>query len=295
MNRESMKWTKQQAKEWMRWAATAYDVVRLVEPEEQRVISGETMAPTDQSCFTIWKKCQRCENCTSVRAMHQRSTIYKLEIRDERNFWVCSRYVEIDGAPCVMETVSDITDSFLLDSTQQDDLSLVIRKYNHLLITDPLTGAYNRRFLDEDFVPSLDCCHRPGLNVNLAVMDLDNFKQINDRYGHLAGDTVLKDVARYWKTQFDSREKNREKLTVRFGGDEMLIIVCGEPFETFERALREKYETMRKISYLSSGETVPFSISFGCAAFSHLEGEKTWDALFALADRQLYDAKKRRV
>lgn len=66
----------------------------------------------------------------------------------------------------------------------------------------------------------------PGLNVNLAVMDLDNFKQINDRYGHLAGDTVFKDVARYWKTQLDSWEKNREKLTVRFGGDEMLIIVC---------------------------------------------------------------------
>lgn len=66
-------------------------------------------------------------------------------------------------------------------------------------------------------------------------------------------------------------------------------------FETFERALREKYEAMRKISYLPAGETVPFSISFGCAAFSHMEGETTWDALFTLADRQLYDAKKRRV
>ena len=62
------------------------------------------------------------------------------------------------------------------------------------------------------------------MTVNVAILDLDDFKATNHRYGHQAGDYLLKDVASFWKLHFAAGEKNKERLVIRYGGDEMLII-----------------------------------------------------------------------
>ena len=79
--------------------------------------------------------------------------------------------------------------------------------YNNLLITDSLTGVYNRRFLDEKFLPSLKCCHDKKIIIGVCVMDFDDFKLVNDTYGHQAGDKLLKEAACFWKQNFNSRKK----------------------------------------------------------------------------------------
>ena len=268
-----------------------FDIVRVVEPLKQKVVDVKTMKETTDVCVSLWGRCSRCENCTSNRVLLTKGRAMKVEILGDRTFFVISRYMLVEGRELVLETVYDASSDFMLESAQRGVVTQLIKGYNHLLVTDPLTGLYNRRFLDEDFVPSLKCCYEEGLAVNLALLDVDGFKQINDRYGHQAGDALLKDIGGFWKKHFDSREKRREKIVVRYGGDEILIIVCAVEPEEFRQSVQRYYGEMRKVCYLSGGERMPFSVSFGFASSREIGSCWLWNKLFAIADKRMYQEK----
>ena len=124
-------------------------------------------------------------------------------------------------------------------------------------------------------------------------MDLDRFKDINDTYGHQAGDVLLKDVRGSGKP-VPSRTNGEERLVIRFGGDEFLILACGTAPEDFRNELARAYEQMRKVCYLNKDVAIPFGITFGVASSSELKNGFDWEALFALADQRLYQGKERR-
>ena len=115
-----------------------------------------------------------------------------------------------------------------------------------MIITDPLTDTYNRRFLDEHFVTSLSCCADNSIPLDIVILDVDDFKKINDTYGHSAGDAVLKDVAAYWRLHFDSREKDRERLVIRYGGDEFIIAARGPSLDEFTGEVMEGLKSIFK-------------------------------------------------
>lgn len=265
-----------------------YTVVRLVHPAQRRVLDLQTLQETDEVCNSLWGRNERCENCTSVRALHKKKNAHKVEFVDDKVFFITSRYVVVDGKPAILELVIDATEDFLANSDQKDAIAQFILDHNDMLITDPLTGLLNRRFLDEHFVAALDCCYDFSVPVNICILDIDKFKAINDKYGHLVGDQVLKDVAGFWKLHFNSREKNQERLVIRYGGDEMLILACGLAPEEFNLKLHEYYEAMRKICFYDEKIHFSFSVSFGSASSLELSPGWKWDDLFALADQRLY-------
>lgn len=285
--------TQEEASTLMRLSQAKNTVVRLVDPVRQHVVDTKGEVVDEEICSSFWGRCERCENCTSLRALRSEGIAYKLELLDERTYLVVSRFARIDGERRILETISDITDSLIMNGSEVDEVGKIINSYNYQLVTDPLTNIFNRRFLDEDFVPSLDCCHEEGITVNLCILDLDDFKLVNDTYGHQAGDALLKDVAGFWKMRYDSRERNAEKIVVRFGGDEILVIACGMDPELFREDIEDSYKHMRKVCYCGDNVTVSFGISFGIASTDELGNEWAWDALFALADKRLYAAKKR--
>lgn len=286
--------TAEEAKQYLDLQAEENDVVRVVDPVTQEVMESTGKSAGDGACCALWGRCERCENCTSLRALQTKGRCYKMEIYNNHTYWILSRYMTIGGKPFVAEIVSDVTDSLLMDSNRRDEVGSIISSYNHLLITDALTGVYNRRFLDENFLPSLDCCHDRGTVVNLAILDLDDFKRVNDSYGHQAGDRLLKDVACFWKLHFDSRRKDRERLTIRYGGDEMLIVTCGIGADAFRAELEKYYRQMRKVCYYSEEINIPFGISFGIASSAEQGADWSWDRLFDMADKRLYDSKAKK-
>jgi len=152
---------------------------------------------------------------------------------------------------------------------------------------DELTGALNRKFLREIFPQELEHSRRLGFPYAILVLDLDNFKQINDTYGHLRGDEVLRALVRLLQRHL--REGDR---IVRYGGDEFVILL---PQTHPEGA----YQVGQKI--LHTLERTPvndllLSASIGVAA-SPRDGW-TWEELFARADQAMYRAKslgKKRV
>jgi diguanylate cyclase (GGDEF)-like protein len=271
-----------------------FQLIRLVEPRRRRVHDIKNGLETSEVCSELWGRCDRCENCTSCRALDIRKSAFKLDILDGEIFLVISRYVVVDGTELVLELVTNSETEMMLGNNQADTIGKIISNYNHLIVTDSLTKLYNRRFLDEHLVPSFRCCGDEDQPVSIAMMDVDDFKVINDTYGHQAGDMLLRDIAGYWRRYFDSRTRNMERYVIRYGGDEFLIVAIGIPVKEFSRMMETIYDRMRKDCIYGDGNYIEFTTSFGIAGSGELEGEWKWDQLLDLADKRLYIKKGER-
>jgi diguanylate cyclase (GGDEF)-like protein len=151
--------------------------------------------------------------------------------------------------------------------------------------TDALTGIANRRALDERLDDEVDHARRLGTNVAFVIADIDNFKSINDRYGHQTGDEVLRAVSRAFA------EAVRElDLAGRFGGEELAAVLPGTQLAGARRLAERVRTAIGELDVRSpDGERIEVTASFGAAAFPTYD---TVEALVAAADGALYDAKR---
>ncbi len=155
------------------------------------------------------------------------------------------------------------------------------RRLIHDLSRDPLTGLYNRRILDEILQES----QQNSSSTGLLLLDVDHFKQINDRYGHECGDQVLKKLAEELTTLYFD-----EKI-LRWGGEEFLIVVPGSDSERIY-ASAERVRTRIESLTVPCGESLlAFSVTVGATLFRG-ESESFRDALVR-TDEALYHGKKK--
>jgi diguanylate cyclase (GGDEF)-like protein len=151
---------------------------------------------------------------------------------------------------------------------------------------DSLTGLANRRTLDERLEDELDRARHHATHLALVLVDIDDFKQLNDRYGHQFGDELLRSFAVVLSGSL--RELD---LVARFGGEEFALILPGAPAEG---ACRVAEQIRRAVCELDpaapDGEPVRVTASFGTANFPSCA---TLDELIACADGRLYEAKRR--
>jgi diguanylate cyclase (GGDEF)-like protein len=151
--------------------------------------------------------------------------------------------------------------------------------------TDSLTNLANRRALDERIDDEVDHARRLGTNVGFVIADIDDFKSINDSYGHQTGDEVLRRVARVFS------EAVRElDLPGRYGGEEIALVLPGTNL-TGARALGEKIRKALEELVVSAPDGTSFQVtaSFGAACFP---AQPSVEALVAAADAALYEAKR---
>jgi two-component system, cell cycle response regulator len=169
----------------------------------------------------------------------------------------------------------------LADETEEDALR---RRYESSII-DGLTGAINRAHFDDRLIGELAFAKRHGSEVSLLFIDVDLFKDVNDRYGHAAGDAALRHLA-----AIVQKALRTEDVFARYGGEEFAIIARGI---TRESALQFA-ERVRKIVEASDVPfedlRIPLTVSIGIAALSECR-DASLDQLMALADQHLYAAK----
>jgi diguanylate cyclase (GGDEF)-like protein/PAS domain S-box-containing protein len=151
-------------------------------------------------------------------------------------------------------------------------------------IRDPLTGLYNRRFLEEALARETGRSARDGTPLALAILDIDHFKRINDTYGHEAGDTVLRGLGKILGETIRATD-----IVGRFGGEEFLLLLPGASLDVAERRAHEVLEAVRAMHVAAPGSALNnITASIGLAVMP-LHAAKG-DAL-AAADAALYLAK----
>jgi two-component system cell cycle response regulator len=163
--------------------------------------------------------------------------------------------------------------------------AIVHDRLQRLAILDPLTGIYNRRFglgrLHEEFGRSV----RTRTLMGVLMFDIDHFKEVNDTYGHLVGDRILKSICAI------ARSSLREgDVLLRYGGEEFVIVLPAASSEDL-RIVGERLRKTVEDSALSEGEkTVRVTVSIGGAAYPNQNVENE-DVLLRLSDEALYRAK----
>lgn len=155
-------------------------------------------------------------------------------------------------------------------------------KLRNQALRDPLTGLYNRRYMEDLLQRFVRLAERENREVSVVMVDLDHFKRLNDEHGHAFGDTVLRESAHALVSAL--RETD---IVCRYGGEELVVIL---PDCNIERAA-DKAELLRqRIEALGETHKAAISASFGVASIPHTSGGVA--DLLAAADVALYKAKQ---
>ena len=183
---------------------------------------------------------------------------------------ICDKHGNVIGSSLVIRDITEITH--------------MLNKMEALAVTDPLTGAYNRRYFMTQVDRQMNTARRHNLSIGILLMDIDHFKKVNDTYGHLAGDHVLQSIVQLLKKQLRS-----DDVLARYGGEEFIIMST----EKSENGLIAVAERLRKVIEKETMEFeehfISVTVSFGVVMV--LPGQSYESAINA-ADKAMYEAKE---
>ncbi|MBI5963675.1 MAG: diguanylate cyclase [Chloroflexi bacterium] len=167
---------------------------------------------------------------------------------------------------------------------QLEAIQLLQAELREQAIRDPLTGLYNRRYLDETLERELARAERENYPVSFLVCDIDHFKKINDTYGHYAGDMVLKNLA----AQLTSNARVGD-IICRYGGEEFLVILPDVSTDIAYQIAERSRKAFQESGAISENMGIQATLSCGIATYPK-HGTKDTE-LIAAADRAMYQAK----
>ncbi|MDL2207268.1 GGDEF domain-containing protein [Desulfovibrio sp. OttesenSCG-928-M16] len=155
-----------------------------------------------------------------------------------------------------------------------------IETYKQKARYDKLTSLYNRSYFDDALADEIDQAIDSGVELSMLMIDIDDFKGINDVYGHLAGDTVLSLMGQLLRNFL-----RREDIACRYGGEEFAVLA---PMTLQHQAIRMAEKLRKGIAEYSFGDLPSITVSIGCATYR--KGESP-EGFISRADLALYDAK----
>ncbi len=156
----------------------------------------------------------------------------------------------------------------------------------HESIHDPLTGLFNRRYMEESLKRELHRARRQQQSLGVIMIDIDHFKQFNDTFGHEAGDTVLRELGRFLLSHI-----RHSDIACRYGGEELLLILPDASLEDTRQRAEQLREGVKQLRVQYHRQTLgSITISLGVACFP--QQGMTGEAVIQAADQALYQAKK---
>lgn len=187
----------------------------------------------------------------------------------------------------IQKNIEEIISNFPVPEDNKLD---VIKKINfmysqtrYLSLTDALTGLYNRRHFNAELEREFMRSKRYGGNLCIAIIDIDFFKKINDTYGHLCGDYVLKEVAYLILENF-----RKTDMVFRYGGEEFVVIMTETSLENSLIPLERLRKTIENNNFIYKDKKITVTVSIGVEA----NQTDTTDEFLNNADKALYQAKQ---
>ncbi len=207
-----------------------------------------------------------------IRALHKKGDVLDIEIH--------ASAMEIDGERALICLVLDVTRRMRIER----EVLALQEKLREQSTRDPLTGLYNRRFLEESLDRELISAFREGYPVSVIFSDIDHFKLINDNHGHSAGDEVLRAFANTLM-----QHSRGSDIFCRYGGEEFLLVLPRMEIEGAIERAGQLCELMAAAPLNFGALPVAVTASFGVASFPR-DGSAAGEVI-AAADRALYAAK----
>ena len=180
-------------------------------------------------------------------------------------------------------TLGNVVFKFSYQDEDDTEYHLLLR---NMAIKDGLTRVYNKRYFSETLVKEFDFNRRNSVGLAIILFDIDKFKQVNDTWGHPAGDFVLKELA-----QLVEKDARGYDVFARFGGEEFVFLLRGAPLEAaVALAERVRCEVEEHI-FSYDGIELKITISLGVSWWSGDSCYKNAEELIEASDRHLYEAK----
>jgi len=218
-----------------------------------------------------------------VYSMFTLSTISVEGRFDERTLWMLQLMMLAGG----VTTLTVVARNALI---RRDDIRTrfqLEQAHDHmemLSLKDPLTGAWNRRFLEQRFEWIRDRAVKRGAGLQFALIDVDDFKAINDSYGHGFGDQVLCQLVKRFEEVMD-----QDDYLVRLGGDEFLVLMSHhDTVERIEQAVSKLSQDPELKPEAAKGD-IAIAVSVGLVLDGHVR--ESLDAVYQAADSVLYESK----
>lgn len=185
---------------------------------------------------------------------------------------------DVSVKPIIPEEFLLRVEQILKTKYYRDQLEAQSKKLLAISLVDPLTGAFNRRFMDDALAQKVNDLQRKGYSFSVLLIDIDDFKKINDTQGHLVGDKSLKLMTNLIKNEI----RNVDSFC-RFGGEEFVLILsdCGEL-----NVMTKAESICKKVA-----EELDFTISIGVAVMTKENKDVNADSILQGADSALYKAK----
>lgn len=185
--------------------------------------SGLTAIEGADPCYSYWENGRICDNCISIRAHLENRSFVKMEKKQNSVLLITAMPIENAGRPAVLELLKNATDTMLIGTGDYNNGEMMfqfVQELNDAIIRDPLTSLYNRRFLEERLPVDIITATMTHLPLSVCFIDLDNFKLINDLYGHETGDSSIRAISEVIRrnVQFGNA------WAARYGGDEFILI-----------------------------------------------------------------------
>lgn len=190
-------------------------------------------------------------------------------------------HAQLDGEDHAIAFVRDHTHH----QAVEDRIRRELEQQRAMALTDPLTGLGNRRAFDLELNEELRELRNQGRQFAIGFIDLDDFKQVNDRFGHELGDRVLKELAQLIRDACRSTD-----LVARIGGDEFATL---HPNASQEDAVQVLERVRLQFLEHRRNKDWPVTVSMGVCACDDPEGEYRQEAILAAADQAMYEAKQR--
>lgn len=251
--------------------------------KSQLVANGE-------HCFQVWSRNCACRNCVSRLAVDENRPIIKMETtQDNRIFLIESVPLRELGDHYAMELIREVTDNLLFtDPDHKNNVMLtdIIYKMNELSTHDSYTGLYNKRFMEHELKRDISEW-KEEKPLTIALLDIDQFKAVNDTYGHLMGDRVILALSEALKACAESHNG----WACRVGGDEFLIAFNGLNQDQAAQVIQTFRQEMAQLQFSEATRNYHMSISVGIAEYK--PEIQDWETWFTLADQAMYQNKQK--
>ncbi len=269
-----------------------YDMIRIINPNNNKILSTDNNTiNTDTHFYELWDRNGICENCISKQAYESNETVVKIEYNKNRIFLVTASPINIGKETYIVELVKDISKGgAIIDREREyaESIEKFLKNIQETTLIDDLTGVYNRRYIRERLEVDVEKSIREQKSMSVIMADIDYFKEINDTYGHIVGDNVLKDFTRIASKYIRS---NGSDWIGRYGGEEFLIVLNDTDEDKAEIIAERIRKNLEETTLEYKGNKFSITCSFGVYGFRDLD--MNTEDIIHRADINLYEAKEK--